>query len=150
MPAPRNIDANPSTVQRMHHVGIAVRQLEETLPRWEAMFGVKQTPIMESPERGIRAAVISAGGTNIEFLQPMVESNSFATFLAEQGEGLHHVCFAVESVASARDHLKSQGVEFANESPMAGFNGHYVFTDPSSTSGVRVELSELYPEKRDT
>ena len=149
-PPPRNIDSNPCTVQRMHHVGIAVRHLEEAVAHWQAVFGVRQAPIMESPERGIRAAVIDAGGTNIEFLQPMIEDHPFAAFLAEHGEGLHHVCFAVESVTAARDHLNSQGVQLTNEAPIAGFNGHFIFTDPASTNGVRIELSELYPEKLDT
>ena len=80
----------------------------------------------------------------------MADDNPFSAFLAEHGEGLHHVCFAVGSVAGARDHLESAGVALTNREPIAGFNGNYVFTDPSSTNGVRIELSELYPEKRDT
>lgn len=134
----------------MHHVGIAVRSLEDSVAKFRALFGLPEPVVMENKDRGIRAAVINAGGTNLELLQPTSEKSPFTQFIAEHGEGLHHICLAVESITTARDHLQKSGVKLANVEPVAGFNGHYVFTDPSSTGGVRIELSQLYPEKSDT
>jgi methylmalonyl-CoA/ethylmalonyl-CoA epimerase len=149
-PPPRNVAANACTVQRLHHVGIAVKSLEETVARFRTLFGLPEPAVMESKERGIRAAVMNAGGTNLEFLQPMSKKSPFTQFIVQHGEGIHHICFAVESAAGARDHLQKHGVKLTNTEPVAGFNGHYVFTDPASTGGVRIELSQLYPEKADS
>lgn len=148
-PPPRNVAANPCTVQRFHHVGIVVRDLEASIEQYRDLFGLASGPIMENPERGMRAAVVNAGGANLELLQPTDESNPFTAFLAERGEGIHHICFAVESAARAGDYLRSRGVELDGAEPRPGFNGHILFTEVSST-GIPVELSELYPENRDT
>ncbi|MSQ09091.1 MAG: hypothetical protein EXR57_02245 [Dehalococcoidia bacterium] len=149
-PPPRNVAGNSCTVQRMHHVGIAVKSLEATVALYRDLFGLPEPVIMENKDRGVRAAVMNAGGTNLEFLQPMNDKNPFTQFLAQHGEGMHHICLAVEDVAKARDHLQKKGVKLTNTDPVAGFNGHYVFTDPSSTGGVRIEISQLYPEKADS
>jgi len=137
-------------VQRFHHVGIVVRDLEEAIGRYRDLFGLTSGPVMENPERGMRAAVVNAGGANIELLQPTDEKNPFTAFLAEHGEGVHHICFAVESADKALDFLRSKEIELTDTEPRPGFNGHVLFTEASSTGGVRIELSELYPENRDT
>ncbi len=134
----------------MHHVGIAVKSLEESVAKFRALFGLPEPVVMESKERHIRAAVINAGGTNLELLQPTSEKSPFAQFIAQHGEGLHHICFAVGSVTTSRDHLLKAGVKLANTEPVPGFNGHFVFTDPSTTGGVRIEMSQLYPEKAES
>jgi len=137
-------------VQRFHHVGIVVRDLEEAIGRYRDLFGLTSGPVMENPERGMRAAVVNAGGANIELLQPTDEKNPFSAFLAEHGEGVHHICFAVESADKALDFLRSKEIELTDTEPRPGFNGHVLFTEASSTGGVRIEFSELYPENRDT
>ena len=148
--APRNVPGNPCTVKRFHHVGIIVRDLEEAIERYSGLFGLASGPVMENPERGVRAAVVDAGGANIELLQPTDEKNPFTAFLAEHGEGVHHICFAVESAETAGGYLRSEGIELTDTEPRPGFNGYVLFTEASSTGGVRIELSELYPENRDT
>ena len=149
-PPPRNVPGNPCTVKRFHHVGIVVRDLEAAIERYRHLFGLAAGPVMENLKRGVRAAVVSAGGANIELLQPTDEQNPFTAFLAEHGEGVHHICFAVESAERAGDYLRSEGIELTDTEPRPGFNGCVLFTEASSTGGVRVELSELYPENRDT
>ena len=149
-PPPRNVPGNPCTVRRFHHVGIVVRNLEEAIGRYRDLFGLASGPVMENPERGVRAAVVNAGGANIELLQPTDEKNPFTAFLAEHGEGIHHICFAVESAGTAHGYLRSKGIELTDAGPRPGFNGYVLFTEPSVTGGVRIELSELFPENRDT
>ncbi len=149
-PAPRNLPPNPCTAQRMHHVGIAVKSLEEAVARYRGLFGAGEPVWHESKERSIKAAVLNVGGTNIELLQPTGPQSPFTKFIADHGEGLHHICFAVQDVKKARDYMQKQGAKLTNTEPVAGFNGHFVFTDPASTGGVRIELSQLYPDKTDT
>ena len=148
-PPPRNVPANPCTVQRFHHVAIVVRDLEAAIERYRDLFGLSSGPIMENRERATRAAVVNAGGANIELLQPTDESNPFNAFLGDREEGIHHICFAVESAETALGYLQSKNVELVDAEPRRGFNGHIFFTQESST-GVSIELSELYPENRDT
>jgi methylmalonyl-CoA/ethylmalonyl-CoA epimerase len=150
LPPPRNLAANSCTVQRLHHVGIAVRSLDDAVGRFRRLFGLGDPVWHESKERGIRAAVINAGGANLELLQPTSDASPFTRFLADHGEGLHHICLAVADVRKASEFMGKSGVKLTNSEPVAGFNGHFVFTDPASTHGVRFELSQLYPDKSDS
>ncbi|NQU96589.1 MAG: VOC family protein [Chloroflexi bacterium] len=148
-PPLRNVPANPCTVQRFHHVGIAVRDIEKAIERYRDLFGLSSGPIMENADRTALAAVVNAGGANIELLQPLNEGSPFNEFLGDRDEAIHHICFAVESIDKALGYLQSKEVDLADAEPRRGFNGHIFFTRESST-GVSIELSELYPENRDT
>jgi methylmalonyl-CoA/ethylmalonyl-CoA epimerase len=129
-------------------VAIVVRDLEAAAERYQDLFGCPAGPVMENKERSTRAVMIDGGGASIELLQPTDPGNPFNEFLGDRDEGILHICFAVESVDKAFSYLKSKNVELADEAPRRGFNGHIFFTSPSST-GVSIELSELYPENRD-
>ena len=148
-PAPRNVEPNPCTVNRFHHVGIIVKDLEGAIGRYRDLFGLPCGPIMENKDTGVRCAVVNGGGANIELLQPTIDSNPFVAFLGERDEAIHHICFAVGSVDTALDYLQSKQIGLDASEPRRGFNGHIFFTEAAST-GVSVELSELYPENRDT
>ena len=126
-----------------------MRDIEKAIDRYRYLFGLPCGPIMENADRTALAAVVNAGGANIELLQPLNEGSPFNAFLDGREEGIHHICFAVESIDKALGYLQSKEVDLADAEPRRGFNGHIFFTKESST-GVSTELSELYPENRDT
>ena len=141
-------DANqPCTVQNAHHVGIAVKNLEESLRFFREVFGFKPGSIMEDPGRGLRASIIDIeGGFHLEVLESTRNDTAIAKHIQAKGEGLHHLCFRVADVAETRDTLKAKNLPLLNEEPIKGFTGHFVFLSPDAAHGIPVELSQAFQE----
>ncbi len=127
---------------RLHHVGIAVADLEAAQDRW-ARLGYRPKARGEVATQGVRVAMLAApgGGPQLELLAPTGPDTPVGRFLAKRGEGLHHLAFAVPDVAKALAELRSAGVQLIDEAPRPGFGGHLVaFVHPSAFGGVLVEL----------
>ena len=80
-------------VTNIHHVGIAVRSLSQAYRFWRDTLGLPLTREAQVAEQGVRAALLAAGETEIELLEPLAPDSPIGRFLAKRGEGLHHVCF---------------------------------------------------------
>lgn len=128
---------------RLHHVGIAVRDLEQAVERYK-LLGLKET------ERGMAEAFRVAisfleadeDAVKVELLEPLGEGPA-QRFLDERGEGLHHVAYAVQDIERALGQLRDRGVRLVDEEPRPGFGGHRVaFLHPEGFNGVLVELVE--------
>ncbi len=129
---------------RLHHVGIAVADLEAARARW-ARLGYRLEAEGAVPAQGVRVAMLAApgGGARIELLAPSGPDTPVGRFLARRGEGLHHLAFAVPDVAKALAELESAGARLVDRAPRPGFGGHLVaFVHPSAFGGVLVELVE--------
>ncbi|MBM3284409.1 MAG: methylmalonyl-CoA epimerase [Candidatus Aminicenantes bacterium] len=126
------------------HIGIAVRNLEESVARWTALFGVKASPVEELPERGVRLVHLCfPGGPVIELVSPLGPESPVARFLEARGEGIHHFTLEVEDIEGMMEHLKKAGVQFTEDKPRAGAGGSRIaFVHPKTLNGVLLELLE--------
>ncbi len=127
---------------RLHHVGIAVRDLEAAKARY-ALLGYVLEAEGEVPAQGVRVAMLAAkeGSPRIELLTPTGPETPVGRFLEKRGEGLHHLAFAVTDVAAALAGFKAQGLPLVDEAPRPGFGGHLVaFLHPKAFFGTLVEL----------
>jgi methylmalonyl-CoA epimerase len=128
---------------RIHHIGIAVRSLEEAAGRFGGLLGLQKGARYELPELGVKVLFLPVGGSNLELLEPLGQSSTVASFLEKRGEGMHHVCFEVDDIESALAEFKSKGAILIDEKPRPGAGGHLVaFVHPKSTHGVLVELKQ--------
>ncbi|HUV88767.1 MAG TPA: methylmalonyl-CoA epimerase [Anaerolineae bacterium] len=131
---------NPS----IHHIAIAVHDLQAALAFYQDALGLEVTERREVPEEGVEIAFLPAGEGEIELLQPLNEASSVAQFLERRGEGLHHVCLAVQDVEAAMERLRAAGARLLSEEPRVNVHGtRYVFVHPKSAHGVLLELYEV-------
>jgi len=127
---------------QLHHVGIAVVDLEAARDRW-ARLGYRLKAQGEVATQGVRVAMLAppGDGARLELLAPTEPDTPVGRFLAKRGEGLHHLAFAVPDVAKALAELEAAGAQLIDEAPRPGFGGHLVaFVHPSAFGGVLVEL----------
>jgi methylmalonyl-CoA/ethylmalonyl-CoA epimerase len=128
----------------IHHIGIAVYNLEEGLARWKGLFGAVPGPIEKIPERGVRLAHLRfAEGSQIELLAPLGEASPVAKFIESRGEGIQHITLEVDDIEAAVSELIRAGLRLVSEKPQAGAGGaQVVFIHPRSLNGVLVEIRQ--------
>lgn len=127
----------------LEHVGIAVTRLDDVLPIYEHLLGLKLKGIREGRQNRVRAALLEAGNTEIELLEPLDKDSPVAKFLEKRGQGIHHLAFKVKDIQQALDYLKGKGVILIDQEPRAGIEGGKVaFLHPRSTADVLIELCE--------
>jgi methylmalonyl-CoA/ethylmalonyl-CoA epimerase len=128
----------------IHHTAIAVHDLDEVIAEYRRLYGVE--PIMREKveAQGVEEAMIPIGGSFIQLLQPLGPDTPVGKFISANGEGLHHVCFAVADIELALEHLKAEGARLVDESPrVGGGNSKIAFVHPKQTAGTLIELIEL-------
>ena len=131
---------NPS----IHHIAIAVHDLEAALAFYRDALGLEVTERREVPEEGVEIAFLPAGEGEIELLRPLNEASGVAQFLEKRGEGLHHICLAVQDIEAAMARLRAAGARLLSEKPRVNVHGtRYVFVHPKSAHGVLLELYEV-------
>jgi LAO/AO transport system kinase len=121
------------------HLGIAVESLEQSVAFYESLgLAVAHRETVDSEK--VRVAMLPAGDSRIELLEPSAPDSAIAKFLTKRGPGLHHVALRVPDLAAAIERLRASGARLLNE-PRPGAGGHlYVFVHPASTGGVLLEL----------
>jgi methylmalonyl-CoA epimerase len=128
---------------KIDHLGIAVRSLEDSLKFYQEALGLPLKEREVVPEQKVRAALLPLGETRIELLEATDEESPVAKFIAKRGEGLHHICIAVENIEDTLNQLKAAGAHLVDETPRRGLGGHKIaFVHPSSARGVLIELVE--------
>ena len=130
-------------LSRIYHLGYAVEDLAVAADFYRENFGVspKKPEIVE--EQGIVATMFEVGESTIELVQPTRPDSPVGKFLEKNGEGFHHVAFAVEDLDSALAQLKANGVELIDEEPRIGAGGtRMAFVHPKNAFGVLTELVE--------
>ncbi|MBI2525801.1 MAG: methylmalonyl-CoA epimerase [Candidatus Rokubacteria bacterium] len=140
------------TVSKIHHIGVVVGSLRRAYGFWCDTLGLPLRRQAEIPDQGVRAALLAAGESEIELLEPMTADSGVARFLARRGEGLHHLCFETPDVDVALGGLKAQSVPLLDERPREGLAGRIAFLSPKACHGVLVELATPPPgtESRDS
>jgi methylmalonyl-CoA epimerase len=128
-------------MRRIHHVGIVVRRLEEAYPFYRDLLGLPLLREAAVAEQGVRAALLAAGDSEVELLEPLGPDTPVGRFLARRGEGLHHLCFETGDVGAALADLDRRGGAVHDRTPRQGLAGRHGFLHPAACSGVLVELA---------
>ncbi len=128
-------------VRGIHHVGIVVERLAEAYAFYRDALGLPLRREAELPAHGVRAALLDAGDTEVELLEPLDPDSGVGRFLARRGEGLHHFCFDTPDVDADLRDLRARGVETIDATARPGLAGRIAFLHPRACGGVLVELA---------
>jgi methylmalonyl-CoA/ethylmalonyl-CoA epimerase len=130
-------------LKKVDHIGIAVKNLDETIPYYTETLGLKVLKIEEVASESVRVAFIDAGNVKLELLEPMSEQSAIHTFIKKKGEGIHHIAFGIEGIEERMTELREKGIRILNEQPKIGAGGAKVaFVHPKSSFGVLYELCD--------
>ena len=131
----------PVRVSGIHHVGVAVADLDEAVATWGRLFGAEVEVRETVEDQGVETALLRVGDGRIELLASLEADTPVGKFLDRQGPGMHHVAFEVEDVAAELEQLAAGGAELIDERPRRGLEGRDVaFVHPHATGGVLAEL----------
>jgi methylmalonyl-CoA/ethylmalonyl-CoA epimerase len=127
--------------RRIHHIGIAVTDLDEAVRVYEGLFGATLEHRERVDEQGVEAVSMRVGDGRVELLSALGDETPVGRFLAKRGPGLHHVAYEVDDVRAALAELAAEGVQLIDTEPRPGMFGLEVgFVDPVSVHGVLSEL----------
>jgi methylmalonyl-CoA epimerase len=125
----------------IHHVGVAVADLDEAVRTYERLFGGRLEHRARVEDQGVEAASMRVGDSRIELVAALDADTPVGRFIADRGPGMHHLAYEVEDVASALADLAEQGVELIDGAPRQGLFGLEVaFVHPESVHGVLSEV----------
>jgi methylmalonyl-CoA/ethylmalonyl-CoA epimerase len=126
---------------KIDHLGIATREIAETLEFWRDALGLHLHDIEEVPDQKVRVAMLDLGESRVELLEPTSADSPIAKFLEKRGPGIHHIAVGVDDINAALDRLRNHGARLIDESPRPGAGGSLVaFVHPSTANGVLLEL----------
>jgi methylmalonyl-CoA/ethylmalonyl-CoA epimerase len=127
----------------IEHIGIAVKNLNDSIVFYERLLGTKCYAIEEVTDQKVRTAFFKIGQTKIELLESTDPEGPIGKFIEKKGEGIHHLAFAVEDIEDALSEAESAGIQLIDKTPRKGAEGlHIAFLHPKSTLGVLTELCE--------
>ena len=130
-------------ISHIEHLGVAVKSLDEAIPYWEQILGLKCYNIEEVADQKVRTAFFMIGQTKIELLEPTSEDSTIAKFIENKGVGIHHMALAVEGIEDALAEVESKGIRLIDKAPRPGAEGLSIaFLHPKSTQGILTELCE--------
>jgi methylmalonyl-CoA/ethylmalonyl-CoA epimerase len=135
-------------ISHIEHLGIAVKSIEEQLPYYEGVLGLKCYNIEVVEDQKVKTAFFKAGQTKIELLEPTSPDSTIAKFIEKKGEGIHHIAWSIkDGVANAIAEVEAKGVQVIDKVPRRGAEGlDIAFLHPKSTGSVLTELCEI-PKK---
>jgi methylmalonyl-CoA/ethylmalonyl-CoA epimerase len=127
---------------KINHLAIVVENIEDSLTFWRDALGLPMSDVQEVAQERVKIAFLEAGESHVELVQPTTGDSGIAKYLTIKGAGMHHVCFEVEDITVALQHMTNQGIELINDTPRERAGRKYAFIHPKSTGGVLVELYE--------
>ena len=135
-------------MNKIEHIGIAVRNLEEANKTYKAILGVESYKTEKVESEGVDTSFFKIGDSKIELLAATNPESPIAKFLDKRGEGIHHLAFNVEDIQSEIERLKGEGFILLNDFPKSGADNKLVaFMHPKSANGVLVELCQEKPKE---
>jgi methylmalonyl-CoA/ethylmalonyl-CoA epimerase len=130
-------------MDRIEHIGIAVKSLKEAGPLYETLLGCKSYKTEEVASENVITEFFKVGESKIELLEASSSESAIAGFIEKRGEGIHHIAFAVENIVEEMARLKAEGFKLLNEVPKKGADNKLVcFIHPKSANGVLIELCQ--------
>lgn len=128
-------------IKRLHHLGIVVKNIEESVSLYTRILGEQPLFIKDVPgQRGRVALFKIADGVEIELMEPTPQNRDTARFLENRGEGIHHIGFEVDDVDKDLMELADKGLKVIDREGYHGLTGKIGFLHPKSASGVLIEL----------
>ena len=125
----------------IEHIGVAVKNLEESIPYYERLLGTKCYNVEEVKDQRVKTAFFLLGETKIELLESTDPEGPIGKFLEKKGEGIHHIAFAVDNASDALAEAEVQGLSLIDKVSRKGAEGMNIgFLHPKSTHGVLIEF----------
>ena len=135
-------------ISHIEHIGIAVKDLKESIEYWEKVFGLKCYAVEEVKEQRVKTAFFMIGQTKIELLESTDPEGPIGKFIEKKGEGVHHLAFAVKGIENALAETEANGIQLIDKTPRKGAEQMDIaFLHPKSTFGVLTEFCENKNEK---
>lgn len=130
-------------LSHIEHIGIAVKNLETSIPFYEEILGLSCYSIEEIKDQKVRTAFFKIGETKLELLEATSPESPVAKFIEKRGEGIHHIAFAVDDINKSLQDVERKGVRLIDKTARKGAEGLDIgFLHPSSTFGVLMEFCE--------
>lgn len=130
-------------ISHIEHIGIAVKNLEESIKFYESILGLKCYAIEEVTDQKVRTAFFLVGQTKIELLESTDPEGPIGKFIEKKGEGMHHMAFAVKNIEKSLEEAEIKGIQLIDKAPRKGAEGLSIaFLHPKSTNAVLTELCE--------
>ncbi|MBI5402921.1 MAG: methylmalonyl-CoA epimerase [Ignavibacteriae bacterium] len=128
---------------KLEHLGIAVKSLEQSVPIFEKIFGVKASPVQIVEEQKVKVQKIKLENCDIEILEGTDPESPISKHIEKRGEGIQHCSFEVHDIVKSLSELKEGGVRLINEEPRVGADDMLIaFLHPKSTAGILMELAQ--------
>ena len=128
-------------ISHIEHIGIAVKNLEESIKYYETVIGLKCYAVEEVKDQKVKTAFFQVGQTKIELLESTEPDGPIGKFIEKKGEGIHHLAFCVDDVAKSLAEAESKGIQLIDKAPRKGAEGLNIgFLHPKSTISVLTEL----------
>ena len=129
---------------RIHHVGVAVTNLDESIHLYRNAFGAELVHRATNEKEGLEAAFLRMGEGEVELMSPLREDSPVGKFMAKRGPGFHHVAYGVSDIEGALSEARAAGLELIDNEPRMGMHGSRIaFLHPKSVGGVLTELVEI-------
>ncbi len=130
-------------VLQIDHIGIAVKNLEESLQLYTEALGLEVEKQFELPERHVKISFIPCGESALELVSATTPQSPFNNLLESEGEGLYHIALSIDNINDTISFLKEKGIRFqSNEAQKIPGVGKVIFTDPSTTGNISFEFIE--------
>jgi methylmalonyl-CoA/ethylmalonyl-CoA epimerase len=128
-------------VKGIHHLGLAVEDLDDAVSNYERLFGAEVSGRQTSESQGVEAVALHVGDGHVELMRPLGPDTPVGRFLAKRGPGMHHVAYEVDDLPGELARLQVEGAELIDIEPRPGLFGMQVaFVHPNSANGVLSEL----------
>ncbi|MDD2352954.1 MAG: methylmalonyl-CoA epimerase [Atribacterota bacterium] len=129
--------------KKIDHIGVAVKNLGESLHIFKDILGMQYTGEEEVEEQKVKTAFLPVGESEIELLESTSPDGAIAKFIEKRGEGIHHIAFEVDDLGEKLKELEKAGVRLIDKEPRYGAGGAQIaFLHPKSTNGILIELCE--------
>jgi methylmalonyl-CoA/ethylmalonyl-CoA epimerase len=134
-------------MKKIDHIGVAVKNLENSNIIFEKLLGYPHHKTENIENQDVLVSFFGLSSPKIELLQPTSQDSVIAKFIAQKGEGVHHIAFEVTDIQEEMNRLKAEGFIILNETPKKGANNKWVvFLHPKTTNGVLIELCQEIQE----
>jgi methylmalonyl-CoA/ethylmalonyl-CoA epimerase len=134
---------NEVTMELTHieHIGMAVKNLDESIKFYENVFGLKCYAVEEVKDQKVKTAFFQIGETKIELLESTEQDGPISKFIEKKGEGIHHIAFKTKDINSSLKELEEKNIRLIDEHPRKGAEGlNIAFLHPKAANGVLIEL----------
>lgn len=130
-------------MNKIEHIGIAVKDLKNSNELFKKLFGESHYKIEEVVSEGVNTSFFKVGDNKIELLEGTNPDSPISKFIEKRGEGIHHIAFDVDDIEFEIDRLQKEGFIVLNKTPKQGADNKLVaFLHPKSTNGVLIELCQ--------